>query len=271
MLITQKPPGAVRGHTQSSRGVTELLISRRARCRAAAAPTEGLSYKAAGVDITAGDELVRRIQKLNPNIGGFSGMVPFGDSFLVAGTDGVGTKLKLAFDMNKHDTVGIDLVAMSVNDIVTSGAKPLFFLDYYATGACSPALPPAMHACMPTHAGVLRAASPPSIGETRPAAQALGAGHSCGCIARRARSPRQAEPETRLLPVHADWPGCSSAPPPPTPPSLPSHRPSPTPWQASWKWTWPRMWSRASWRGAGNRAARCWAAKLQRCRAFTKR
>jgi phosphoribosylformylglycinamidine cyclo-ligase len=93
-----------------------------------------LSYKAAGVDIDAGDELVRRIQKLNPSIGGFSGLVPFGDSYLVAGTDGVGTKLKLAFDMNKHDTVGIDLVAMSVNDIITSGAQPLFFLDYYATG-----------------------------------------------------------------------------------------------------------------------------------------
>ncbi|GBF92059.1 phosphoribosylformylglycinamidine cyclo-ligase [Raphidocelis subcapitata] len=103
--------------------------------RAAAANGGGLSYKAAGVDIDAGDELVRRIQKLNPSIGGFSGLVPFGDSFLVAGTDGVGTKLKLAFDMNKHDTVGIDLVAMSVNDIVTSGAQPLFFLDYYATGA----------------------------------------------------------------------------------------------------------------------------------------
>lgn len=101
----------------------------------AAAPKEGLSYKAAGVDIDAGDELVKRIQKLNPSIGGFSGLVPFGDSYLVAGTDGVGTKLKLAFDMNKHDTVGIDLVAMSVNDIVTSGAQPLFFLDYYATGS----------------------------------------------------------------------------------------------------------------------------------------
>jgi phosphoribosylformylglycinamidine cyclo-ligase len=105
--------------------------ARRSQCRAV---EEGLSYKAAGVDIDAGEELVRRIQKLNPNIGGFSGLVPFGDSYLVAGTDGVGTKLKLAFDMNKHDTVGIDLVAMSVNDIITSGAAPLFFLDYYATG-----------------------------------------------------------------------------------------------------------------------------------------
>jgi len=131
----------------------------------------GLSYKDAGVDISAGNELVRRIQKLNPSIGGFSGMVPFGarvhlavvdesgcerdcpptkhircrklnarllnrpgDSFLVAGTDGVGTKLKLAFELGKHDTIGIDLVAMSVNDIITSGAKPLFFLDYFATG-----------------------------------------------------------------------------------------------------------------------------------------
>lgn len=93
----------------------------------------GLTYKDAGVDIDAGTELVRRIAKMTPGIGGFGGLFPFGDSYLVAGTDGVGTKLKLAFDMDKHDTIGIDLVAMSVNDIITSGAKPMFFLDYFAT------------------------------------------------------------------------------------------------------------------------------------------
>ncbi|CAI9115663.1 OLC1v1016632C1 [Oldenlandia corymbosa var. corymbosa] len=94
---------------------------------------EGLTYKGAGVDIDAGTELVRRIAKMAPGIGGFGGLFPLGDSYLVAGTDGVGTKLKLAFETGIHDTIGIDLVAMSVNDIVTSGAKPLFFLDYYAT------------------------------------------------------------------------------------------------------------------------------------------
>eukprot|EP00191_Tetraselmis_sp_GSL018_P022545 CAMPEP_0177627770 /NCGR_PEP_ID=MMETSP0419_2-20121207/31382_1 /TAXON_ID=582737 /ORGANISM="Tetraselmis sp., Strain GSL018" /LENGTH=344 /DNA_ID=CAMNT_0019128949 /DNA_START=233 /DNA_END=1267 /DNA_ORIENTATION=+ len=101
----------------------------------AASEGESLNYKQAGVDIDAGNELVGRIKKLNPNIGGFSGLYPFGDSYLVAGADGVGTKLKLAFDLDKHDTVGIDLVAMSVNDIVCCGAKPMFFLDYFATGA----------------------------------------------------------------------------------------------------------------------------------------
>ncbi|KAA0042654.1 phosphoribosylformylglycinamidine cyclo-ligase [Cucumis melo var. makuwa] len=94
---------------------------------------EGLTYKDAGVDIDAGTELVRRIAKMAPGIGGFGGLFPLGDSYLVAGTDGVGTKLKLAFETGIHDTIGIDLVAMSVNDIVTSGAKPLFFLDYFAT------------------------------------------------------------------------------------------------------------------------------------------
>ncbi|GFP81210.1 phosphoribosylformylglycinamidine cyclo-ligase chloroplastic [Phtheirospermum japonicum] len=94
---------------------------------------EGLTYKDAGVDIDAGSELVRRIAKMAPGIGGFGGLFPLGDSYLVAGTDGVGTKLKLAFETGIHETIGIDLVAMSVNDIVTSGAKPLFFLDYFAT------------------------------------------------------------------------------------------------------------------------------------------
>lgn len=115
---------------------TSLHFSRHSLiCRAAEDrnTSPGLSYKDAGVDIDAGSELVRRIAKMAPNIGGFGGLFPLGDSYLVAGTDGVGTKLKLAFETKKHDTIGIDLVAMSVNDIVTSGAKPLFFLDYFAT------------------------------------------------------------------------------------------------------------------------------------------
>ncbi|XP_042954283.1 phosphoribosylformylglycinamidine cyclo-ligase, chloroplastic-like isoform X3 [Carya illinoinensis] len=95
--------------------------------------SESLTYKDAGVDIDAGSELVRRIAKMAPGIGGFGGLFPLGDSYLVAGTDGVGTKLKLAFETGIHETIGVDLVAMSVNDIVTSGAKPLFFLDYFAT------------------------------------------------------------------------------------------------------------------------------------------
>ncbi|KAK8969616.1 hypothetical protein KSP40_PGU016010 [Platanthera guangdongensis] len=94
---------------------------------------KGLTYKDADVDINAGTELVRRIAKMAPGIGGFGGLYPLGDSYLVASTDGVGTKLKLAFDTGIHDTIGIDLVAMSVNDIVTSGAKLLFFLDYFGT------------------------------------------------------------------------------------------------------------------------------------------
>lgn len=107
----------------------------------------GLSYRDAGVDIDAGDALVERIKPfakrtLRPEvlggIGGFAGLVEIGQRFkapvLVSGTDGVGTKLRLAFDLNRHDTVGIDLVAMSVNDILVQGAEPLFFLDYFACG-----------------------------------------------------------------------------------------------------------------------------------------
>jgi phosphoribosylformylglycinamidine cyclo-ligase len=107
----------------------------------------GLTYRDAGVDIDAGDELVRRIKPLAERtriaeqlggIGGFAGLcgLPTGmkEPVLVSGTDGVGTKLKVAFLANRHDTVGIDLVAMCVNDVATTGARPLFFLDYFATG-----------------------------------------------------------------------------------------------------------------------------------------
>ncbi|MBI4385865.1 MAG: phosphoribosylformylglycinamidine cyclo-ligase [Elusimicrobia bacterium] len=98
-----------------------------------------LTYKKAGVDTARADRLVDFIQKKAPAIGGFAGLYPLRlqdgeDQFLVASTDGVGTKLKIAFLLDRHETVGIDLVAMCVNDLITCGAKPLFFLDYYATG-----------------------------------------------------------------------------------------------------------------------------------------
>lgn len=109
--------------------------------------TVATTYKEAGVDIEAGDALVERIKplaartrrpELLSGVGGFGGLfaLPPGkyqEPVLVSGTDGVGTKLKLAFALNRHDTVGQDLVAMSVNDVLTCGAEPLFFLDYFAT------------------------------------------------------------------------------------------------------------------------------------------
>lgn len=95
-----------------------------------------ITYKKSGVNIDAGNELVKKIKKNLPKIGGFGGLFPLnGTKYnLVSSTDGVGTKLKIAFLVNKHDTVGIDLVAMNVNDLICCGAKPLFFLDYFACG-----------------------------------------------------------------------------------------------------------------------------------------
>lgn len=109
--------------------------------------SKSLTYKDSGVDITAGDDLVQKIKPLAKKtlrdgvingIGGFGALFEISKKYqepvLVSGTDGVGTKLKLAFALNKHDTVGQDLVAMSVNDILVQGAESLFFLDYFACG-----------------------------------------------------------------------------------------------------------------------------------------
>ncbi|MCC0033085.1 MAG: phosphoribosylformylglycinamidine cyclo-ligase [Brucellaceae bacterium] len=112
----------------------------------------GLSYADAGVDIDAGNSLVEKIKPMvrstrrpgaDGEIGGFGGLFDlkaagFTDPVLVAANDGVGTKLKIAIDADRHDTVGIDLVAMCVNDLVVQGAEPLFFLDYFATGKLDP-------------------------------------------------------------------------------------------------------------------------------------
>jgi phosphoribosylformylglycinamidine cyclo-ligase len=113
----------------------------------ASEPTSSLTYRASGVDIDAGDALVERIKpfarrtmrpEVLAGIGGFGALFELGTKYrepvLVSGTDGVGTKLKLAFALDRHDTIGIDLVAMSVNDVLVQGAEPLFFLDYFACG-----------------------------------------------------------------------------------------------------------------------------------------
>src|ERR1700682_3494975 len=117
-----------------------------------AAKRRGLTYADAGVDIDAGNRMVELIKPLvratarpgaDAEIGGFGGIFDlkragFSDPVLVASTDGVGTKVKIAIEAGRHETIGIDLVAMSVNDLVVQGAKPLFLLDYFACGKLAP-------------------------------------------------------------------------------------------------------------------------------------
>ena len=107
----------------------------------------GYTYKASGVNVQAGNEAVRLMKKhaestfnehVLQGLGSFGAMYDNGEDVLVSGTDGVGTKLKIAFALDKHDTIGIDCVAMCVNDIICHGAKPMFFLDYLATGRLDP-------------------------------------------------------------------------------------------------------------------------------------
>src|SRR5690349_21801454 len=115
-------------------------------------PKRGLTYASSGVDIDAGNRMVEMIKPLvratrrpgaDAEIGGFGGLFDlkrtgFTDPVLVAATDGVGTKVKIAIETGRHDTIGIDLVAMSVNDLVVQGAEPLFFLDYFACSRLDP-------------------------------------------------------------------------------------------------------------------------------------
>jgi phosphoribosylformylglycinamidine cyclo-ligase len=165
-------------------------------------------YAAAGVDIDAGNRLVELIKPLvrrparagaAAEIGGFGGLFDlkaagFSDSLLVAATDGVGTKVKIAIETSRHDTIGIDLVAMSVNDLIVQGAEPLFFLDYFACGKLDPAVAAKVvagiaQACTQTRCALIG-------GETAemPGLYAAGdydlAGFAVGAVARNALLPR---------------------------------------------------------------------------------
>src|SRR5450759_4400447 len=125
----------------------------------------GLTYAQAGVDIDAGNRMVELIKPLvrataragaDAEIGGFGGLfdlkrLGMTDPILVAATDGVGTKVKIAIETGRHDTIGIDLVAISVNDLVVQGAEPLFFLDYYACGKLEPEIGALYHQVVDAH------------------------------------------------------------------------------------------------------------------------
>src|SRR5437763_9671996 len=140
----RKPAANAIASQAQSCGRASAFMSSRIRDSSMA---NGPSYRDAGVDVDAGDELVEAIKPLArrtlrpevlAGIGGFGALCELPKKYrqpvLVSGTDGVGTKLKLAFELERHDTIGIDLVAMSANDILVQGAEPLFFLDYFACG-----------------------------------------------------------------------------------------------------------------------------------------
>src|SRR5258707_8674969 len=134
---------------------------------------KGLPYAEAGVDIDAGNRMVELIKPLvrataragaNAEIGGFGGLFDlkragFSDPVLVAATDGVGTKLKIAIETGRHETIGIDLVAMSVNDLVVQGPQPIFFRSYFAFGKLMPGIAARVLKCVATALAIARCAA----------------------------------------------------------------------------------------------------------------
>ncbi len=165
-------------------------------------------YAAAGVDIDAGNRMVELIKPLlrrtaragaAAEIGGFGGLFDlkaagFSDPILVAATDGVGTKVKIAIETHRHDTIGIDLVAMSVNDLVVQGAEPLFFLDYFACGMLDPAVAAAVvagiaAACREVNCALIGGETAEMPGLYQPGDYDL-AGFAVGAVAREALLPR---------------------------------------------------------------------------------
>jgi phosphoribosylformylglycinamidine cyclo-ligase len=165
-------------------------------------------YAAAGVNIDAGNRMVEMIKPLlrrtaragaDAEIGGFGGLFDlkaagFADPILVAATDGVGTKVKIAIETSRHDTIGIDLVAMSVNDLVVQGAEPLFFLDYFACGELDPAVGAAVvagiaAACREAHCALIGGETAEMPGLYQPGDYDL-AGFAVGAVAREHLLPR---------------------------------------------------------------------------------